>query len=135
MNTPEKQPIVLSMISQGTPEYPRFYIADQYLRYWTGDGWTKQKDDKNALMYADSNKALVDMNRLLVLQHENKVVKRYKAPIYIEVFSDQEIPLRDLKMWLFKATKLLIDSPKNGNGPVAGSLGTCRIEYSEMESY
>jgi hypothetical protein len=41
--------------------------------------------------------------------------------------------MRDLQMWLIRATKLLVDSPRFGNGPVAGSLGICRIEFKELK--
>ena len=130
----EKQPVILSVISRGTPEFPRFSIADQYLRYWTGDTWTEAKQEKDALVYSTSNEALTDMHKLLMTQYEGLPVYRFKAPIYIELFAEKPVPLRDFKFWLFHATKLLIDSPRLGNGPIAGSLGTCRIEYGEMET-
>lgn len=131
----EKRPVILSLVPLGTPEYPRYVIADQYLRYWTGDSWTEQKDDAHALVYANSNDALHDMNKLLMVDHEKKQVKRYRAPMYIDLYSDGTISKRELQMWLLKATKLIIDSPKHGNGPIAGSLGSCRINFGELEEY
>ena len=129
----EKQPIILSLIPRGNPEFPRYSISDQYLRYWTGETWTEPGKDQTALLYSSSNEALIEMNRLLVVEHSTLTVTRYVAPIYIELRSEKPIPMDELKRWLLRATKLLIDSPKHGNGPVAGSLGSCRIEYGELE--
>lgn len=129
----EKQPIVLSLIPRGSPNHQRYLIANQYLQYWTGETWSEQYDDKNALVYHSSNEALHVMRIMLMTEHQHLPVKKYRAPLYIDLFSDKEISEHDLKQWLFKVTKLIVDSPKHGNGPVAGSLGTCRIEYSEME--
>ena len=131
----EKQPVILSLIPLGTPEYPRYAISDQYLRYWTGDSWTDQKDESHALVYADANQALKDMNNILMIDHEKKPLKRYRAPIYIDLYSDKPVSKRELQMWLLKATKLIIDSPKHGNGPVAGSLGSCRINFGQLEEH
>ena len=129
----EKQPIILSLIPRGSPDHQRYLIANQYLQYWTGETWSEQYDDTKALVYHSSNEALTVMQRMLMTEHSHLPVKRYRAPIYIDLFSDAPISEHDLKQWLVKVTKLILDSPKHGNGPVAGTLGTCRIEYGELE--
>ncbi len=129
----EKRPIVLSIHSTGTPDFPRFLISDQRLRYWTGEEWSDQGDQSNALIYADSNQAINEMQKLLTMQYENMPVRRYRAPLFIDLYSEKEVSIRDLQKWLVKVTKLLIDSPRYGNGPVDGSLGICRIEFGDME--
>jgi hypothetical protein len=35
--------------------------------------------------------------------------------------------------WCVNVAKLLMDTPTVGNGPVQGSLGLARIEWSEIE--
>lgn len=133
MSKKEKRPFFMSVINLGTPEFPRFCIADQKLRYWTGEKWTMPQQEKSALVYASEKDATDDMHKLMTKDYSHLKKKTYMAPIYIEVFSDTEIPMRDLKWWLFRTTKVIVDSPKHGNGPVDGSLGTVRIEYSEMK--
>ena len=128
-----KQPSILTVVTRGTPEFLRFSISDQYLRYWTGDSWTAPKQEKDALVYRSCDEALCDTHKLLMIEYDGLPVYRFKAPIYIELFTAKPVPLREFKLWLYHATKLLVDSPKNENGPIAGSLGTCRIEYEEME--
>jgi hypothetical protein len=129
----EKQPIILSVVNAGTPEFPRYLIANQFLQYFTGNGWTEQRDEKKALVYRDANDALETSSSLLLLKHEHLPVKFFQAPLYLQLHSPHEVSMAELKWWLFRATKLLVDSPRFGNGPVAGSLGICRIEYKELK--
>jgi hypothetical protein len=129
----ENQPIILTVMNAGTPEFPRYLIANQFLQYFTGDGWTPQKDERGALVYRDANDALQTTSSLLLLKHEHLPVKFFRAPLYLQLHSPQNVSIRELQMWMFRATKLLVDSPRYGNGPVSGSLGICRIEYSELE--
>ena len=129
----EKQPVILTVVNAGTPEFPRYLIANQFLQYFTGSGWTEQKSERGALVYRDANDALETSSSLLLLKHEHLPVKFFHAPLYLQLHSPQEVSMAELKWWLFRATKLLVDSPRFGNGPVAGSLGICRIEYSELK--
>ena len=129
----EKQPIILSVVNAGTPEFPRYLICNQFLQYFTGSGWTEQRDEKKALVYRDANDALETSSSLLLLKHEHLPVKFFQAPLYLQLHSPQEVSMQELKWWLFRATKLLVDSPRFGNGPVAGSLGICRIEFKELK--
>lgn len=131
----EVRPIVLSLITLGTPTSPRFAIADQFMRYYkTNDsGWTEPERLCEAAIYADSNRAIEDMRRLLVTHFADKPVVRFCAPVYIDLHADQELTVEQLQAWLMKTAKLIIDSPKHGNGPVAGSLGICRIQWDELK--
>jgi hypothetical protein len=129
----ETRPIILTVTNAGTPEFPRYLIANQFLQYFTGDGWTRQGDQRGGLVYRDANDALQTTSSLLLLKHEHLPVKCFRAPLYLQLHSPDEVSMKELQLWLFRATKLLVDSPRYGNGPVAGSLGICRIEYSELE--
>jgi hypothetical protein len=133
MNDPQEQkPIILSLIPSGNPDFPRYMISDQYLRYWGNEGWTEQKDIDNAIVYASSGLALEQMQQLLMTEHVGQPAHRYVAPIIIDLYSDEKVSLRDLQAWLTKVSKLLIDSPEHGNGPVSGSLGLCRIDWGQL---
>ena len=129
----EKQPIILTVVNAGTPDFPRYLIANQFLQYFIGNGWTEQKSERGALVYRDANDALETSSSLLLLKHEHLPVKFFQAPLYLQLHSSQQVSMQELKWWLFRATKLLVDSPRFGNGPVAGSLGICRIEFKELK--
>jgi hypothetical protein len=132
-NSKNQQPIVLSLHNRGNVDYPRYMISDQYLRYWTGNGWSKQEDEDAAMVYAESNVALEEMHQLMMLDHGKRPKYRFCAPLYIDLYVDNEVSKRKLQSWLVKVTKLIMDTTKHGNGPLAGSYGTCRIEYGEMK--
>lgn len=130
----EKRPIILSLINAGTPEHPRFMISDQYLRYWAGSkGWTEQHDQANATLFASAQEALVMMNTILVIRHCDLPCKAYTAPVLMELYAPEDVSLRDLQHWLLRATKFLIDSPRFGNGPVAGSYGSIRVDWGQLK--
>jgi hypothetical protein len=107
-------------------------VGDQFNRMWTGEDWTLEESE--GLMYANSNEACIQVQKLLMLEYMQLPHKRYRAPVYIDLFCDHAVPEIEIKRWLHKVAKLLIDSPTHGNGPgPEGSLGLCRIEWSELE--
>ncbi len=126
----ERPTTVLSLHQIGTSAFPRFAISDQFLRFFDGHGWTL--DARKALLFSDSNLACQEMQGLLMIDYAHKPVRRFRAPVYLDLYSDRPVSLEELQDWLVKVSKLLIDSPTHGNGPV-DSLGLCRISWSELE--
>jgi hypothetical protein len=130
----EKKPLILSLINAGTPEHPRFMISDQYLRYWGGsNGWTQQQDQSGAALFANSQEALQMMHTLMVIRHCDLPKRVFTAPITIELYSPEPITVRDLQQWLVRVTKVLIDSPRFGNGPISGSYGAVRVDWGDLK--
>lgn len=127
----ERRPIILSVHRAGTPEFPRYFISDQFKRVWTGEGWSASERD--GLLYDDSNAACLDVQRLLMLEYMDKPVRRFRAPVYLDLFADKPLTKVEIARWLAKVARLLIDSPEHGNGPVEGTLGLVRIEWAEMK--
>lgn len=130
---PERPTTVLSIHLRGTPEYPRWVISDQFLRYFEGDGWSAQRDERNAQIFASSNQACQVVRDLLVAEHQDLPVRCFQAPVVVRIFADADISIHDLKAWLAKTARLLIDSPTHGNGPTEGSLGTVEIRWDGLE--
>lgn len=131
MSDETRRPVILSVHRRGLPEFERFVISDQFLRFWNGSLWTT--DEADVELFADCNQALWTVHRLLMIEHEGKAVRRFRAPVYLDLYADDPVTLRDVQAWLIKVSKLLIDSPKHGNGPLAGTLGMSRIEWGELE--
>lgn len=128
----ERQPIILSVHQTGTPQFPRWTVSDQYLRYFDGNGgWTE--DEARALRFASSNEACKEVQRLLLMNHVLLPLKRYRAPVYLDLYCEHNVTEIEIKRWLHRSAKLLIDSPTHGNGPVSGSLGLTTIRWSELE--
>jgi hypothetical protein len=126
----ERRPIFLSVHQVTSSEYPRFRISDQYLRYWTGEDWSH--DESKGLMYANSNEACTEVQRLLMLEYMQLPHKKYRASVYVDLWCDHEVPEKAIKRWLHCVSKLLVDAPAHGNGPVEGSLGLVTILWSEL---
>lgn len=129
----EQQPQILSLHNHGSPAFPRFVISDQYLRYWTGSDWSEPQDLSEAYLYADSTAGLDDMHMLMVKRYGKKRLRRFLAPLCIELYCDSEVSIEDLKEWFGRVSKLIMDTPTHGNGPVAGSYGSCLIDFEEMK--
>ncbi len=127
----DRPPIILSVVQAGTPEYPRFKVMDSYQRYWTGSAWVA--DERKGLTYASSNDACIDVQRLLTAPYMDKPVRRFRAPVYLDLFCDRAIPKHELVRWLVRCSKLLLDHSNCGIGPVSGSLGNLTIEWGELE--
>jgi hypothetical protein len=129
----ESRPMILTVVAAGTPEHQRWLISDQFLRYYTGSGWTEQGVVAGAVLYTSSKDAIDQLQTILIAQHHTLPHRRFVAPVYLDLYSPQHVSLRDLQQWLVRVTKLLVDSPRHGNGPVAGSVGLTRIEYGELK--
>ena len=126
MSDQNPTPIVLTGHRRGVPEFERFVISDQYLRYWTGSEWSSKEND--AQVFCDNNEALERVQKLLLLDLGPMPVRRFQAPILLDLYSDREISVRDLQAWPTKVAQLLMDTPRHGNGPFSGTLGLCFVD-------
>ncbi len=127
-----QKPLILSVLTIGTPEHPRYVISDQYLRFWEGDGWTAQKDQSGAQLFGSQQSALHKVHDLLVAIHDHFPVRHYSAPLRIDLYSQKPISIRDLQAWLLKSTKIIVDTTNHGNGPIDGSYGAVRLEIADL---
>ena len=127
-----QKPLILSVLTIGTPEHPRYVISDQYLRFWEGDGWTEQKNQFDAQLFSCQQSALHKVHDLLLATHSNLPVRHYSAPLRIDLYSQKPISIRDLQAWLLKSTKIIVDTTNHGNGPIDGSYGAVRLEIADL---
>ena len=128
----ERQPLILSVVAAGTPDFCRYRICDAYNRFWTGAEWSEPGEDHRGLMYADCNRACHEVQRLLMLEYMDRPCRVFRAPVEVRLFADRDISQQELKAWLLKCSKLLIDTPREGNGPCEGSLGLVSIHWNEL---
>lgn len=128
----ERRPKVLRLEAEyaGNPDIVRYRITDQWLNYWSGEDWTQDKDE--ALIFESANAGCLEMQRLLLGEHEHLPLRRFRVPFHIDLYCEQPIDLQTLSEWLLKTTKIIIDSPSFGNGPVEGSLGLTYIKWDQL---
>jgi len=90
----ERPPVILSIHQNGTPQFPRYFIIDQFMRVWTGVGWSENEQD--GLLYGDSNAACVEVQRLLMLDYMDKPLRRFRAPVYLDLFCDMPLTKQEI---------------------------------------
>lgn len=125
------KPVVLSLVARGTPEFPRYLIGNQFGQVWTGEGWSPDEDE--GLLYGNNGEAAKEVQRLLLTDYADKPVRRFRAPIYLDLFAEAAVSEHDLKAWLVRVARLLMDTPVHGNGPIEDTLGLCRVAWDELE--
>ena len=128
-NTPQ-QPVVLSLVSVGTPLFPRYMLSDKHGRVWTGADWTE--DEEDGLLYACINSAGRAIQELLKKHCSHKNLTRYVAPIYLDLYCDHSVPKVIIEDWLYKVARLIVDAPTHGNGPMDGTLGLLQVEWTKL---
>jgi hypothetical protein len=126
----ETMPVVLTVSTIGTEEHPRYVISDQHLKFWTSETWSSNQGE--ALKYHDFNDAASQIHALLLTEHEGKPARRFFAPVYLELFTDEKVSLSAIKEWLCHSARLLVGASENGHGPVKNSLGLCHIPWGEL---
>ena len=129
----DSQPYVMSLVTFGPPEFPRYALADQWNNYWDGKHRGKRGDHRAALLFADAKQAVEYAHKLLMVDYTNMTMRQFVMPLHITV-QGEGVSARDLQHWLMRATKLFIHSPKRGNGLLGGAFGICRIDYSDIKT-
>ena len=122
--------LILSLVATGPPDYPRFIIADPDSKFWTGDEWSDNESE--ARLFVSVNDAGRAIQEILLAQHGHKPMRRFVAAVSVDLYADTHLSLDEITDWLVKVARLTIDSQTHGNGPVAGTLGLCQIDWSKL---
>lgn len=108
----------ITIVKKGSEKFPRCIIAkaDEYKNpiYWTGSGWTAKEAE--ALVFADVNEACWVHHDMMLERLQDRPVHRYVAPLYIELHGEKP-KLSDVREWLEKAVRIVVNSPEHGLGP------------------
>jgi hypothetical protein len=125
---------MLSIIKKGSATFPRVIVAkgDEFRNraYWTGSGWSAEETE--ALVFANANDASWVCHDVLMESVSDLPVHRFVAPIYIELYGDKP-KLADLRQWLERAMRIVVDSPRHGLGP-KGTVGLIIADVEKTRS-
>lgn len=126
---------MISLVKRGSKTFPRYVLAkaDEYKNavYWNGLTWSQ--DESDAILFSDVTQALWLHHDFMMQSVSDLPCHRYVAPLYIEVYG--EMPkLDDLREWLEKAVRIVVNSPKHGDGPTTGSLGVLILDAEKTRS-
>lgn len=122
--------LVLSLVRTGTPQHPRFLIADPQQRIWTGSGWSEKEVEGR--LYVSVNDAGRAIQEILLAEHGEKPLRRFVPPVHLDLYANTDLNLDEISDWLLKVSRLVMDAETHGNGPVAGSLGLTWIDWSQL---
>jgi hypothetical protein len=118
---------ILSIVRAGTPQFQRFQILDAEDRQWTGHEFGGA-----GILYASHNAAAIDIQTILKGHFTGVEPVRYSAPVVIEVFSHEPLPVAEVARHLSRASRLYLNTPEFGNGP-GNSLIVPWIEWHRIK--
>jgi hypothetical protein len=121
-------PLVLSLISKGSPTHRRFLIANQFQQVYTGDDWSFDEDD--GLLFSKNEELGIVCNKLLKESTEGKTVFKFTAPVEVEIRSDEVPCILDLQFWLMQAARLYVDYQKCD--PIEDGVILLSIDWTKM---
>lgn len=127
---------MLSIIQRGSEDFPRYVVAkaDAFRNpvYWNAGTRLWLEDEEKATVFADITQACWEHHDLLMEAVGDRPCHRYVTPLYIEIYGDKP-KLVDLRTWLEKAVRIVVDVPKHGIGPT-GSVGILILDSVETRS-
>ena len=123
--------LVLSIIATGTPQHPRFLISDSSDRFWTNSDWAEHESD--GCLYVSVNGAGLAIQEILLAEYGQKPMRRFVAPVYVDLYSETDVTLDQIREWLVRVARLTVDAEQHGNGPVEDSLGLTMIDWSNLK--
>lgn len=127
---------MLSLIKRGCDSFPRFVIAkcDAFRNpvYWDATNRLWHADENKATVFADVTQACWEQHDLLMEAVGERPVHRFIVPVYIELYGEKP-KLADLRKWLEKAVRIVVESPKHGLGP-DGTVGVLIADFEETRS-
>ena len=99
--------LVLSIIATGTTEHPRFFVSDPNQRFWTGASWSNEEAEGR--LYVCVNTAARAIQEILLAQYGDKPVRRFVAPVHLDLHSDTDLTMEQITSWLVKVARLVIE--------------------------
>jgi hypothetical protein len=125
---------MLSIIKKGSKRYPRYVVtkADAYKNplFWNGTTWTTNEAD--AVLFENVTQALWVYHDALTESVSDRPCHRFVVPLYVEVYGEKP-SLDDLRGWLNRSMRIVVDSPKHGLGP-KGTVGVIIADVDETRS-
>jgi len=122
-------PFVLTVIPKGSPEHPRFVVANDLHMIWTGEAWSL--DEGDGLLFADEAEVASAVRELLLGAYDGTPVVRFVAPLVIELRSHVSVDIEAVRSWLMRAARLYTNSDF-GNGP-DDSLALLSINWFDLK--
>lgn len=123
---------IFSLIKRGCDKFPRYVIAkaDAFKNpvYWDATNREWHADESKATVFANVTQVCWEQHDLLMESVSDRPCHRFVVPLIVELYGDKP-KLADLKQWLERAMRIVVDSPKHGLGP----KGTVGVIIADVE--
>lgn len=121
-------PFVLSIISRGTPQHPRFVIGNQ-VQVWSGDCWSL--DEEDGLLFASNEE--VKVTCMSMSDFCQKPNFRFTCKIEFEVKTDSPPDINALRSWLSKNARLYVNDGLSTMDGEHDSLIVAKLDIFGLE--
>ena len=99
---------------------------------WCWDDEIQEFVETGGTLFHDVNPATTKMREILVAEHGDKPVRKFRAPVYLELYTTEEIEKSLIEDWLLRSTRLILHADQHGMGPVNDSLGLVSISWGQL---
>lgn len=123
--------MILTLENRGTIEHPRYVLMNSYGWCWNEEA--REFSESGGTLFHDVNSAATKMREILLVEHSHKPMRKFRAPIYLELYASEEISKSLIEDWLLRATRLILHADQHGMGPVNDSLGLVSINWGQMK--
>lgn len=123
------KPPVLSLIPKGSPDHPRFLIANQHQEFWTGEGWST--DENDGVLFAEVKHAGRVATEILSKASQAKRCFKFTAPVEVEIRSNEPPDLTKLMIWLMKSARLFVDYRQPG---LPDAVTLLSVDWTELKA-
>ena len=117
----------------GKRRFPRLILCTDRGVQWDGIGWLPPSHQGRGKLFADM-KSVNDAAQLIqCLQHGEKAYHQvFRLPCTVDVYSDNPVPVEELRQWLKLALQHWLDYFAYGNGPnESGVVST--VEFPKLK--
>jgi hypothetical protein len=130
-STQGKYPMIFTLENRGTVEHPRYVLMNSY--GWCWDDEEQEFVKAGGTLFHDVNPACKTIRALQLAEHGHKKLRRFVAPVTLELFCDDEIDQATIENWALHATRLILH-PEQGIGPGNDqSLGLVSINWGQLQ--
>lgn len=122
--------MILTLENRGSITHPRYVLMNSY-----GFVYCEERDmfvEMGGTLYHDVNPATTQMRQLLLAEHVGEPVRRFTAPIILDLYTTKDVDQATIEDWCLKATRLILHADQHGMGPVNESLGLISVNWAKL---
>ena len=124
-------PKKIAVEKTGGRRWPRYLLADQDGRFWTGNGWSA--DRRRALLFAAWNGVSHEYRRIEEQQWQAVRFRDFQAVMSIRVWSETAFSLKELRDYLHVACAIYMDVDRKDSGPVPESMVRVELDWAKLD--